>query len=319
MMCAMRRQGLFLGVCLAMLLGAAPALAAPEPKFGKTAQVSAISGTVKVKEKGESKFAKLGKKPKLIPLESVVDAKRGKVRVRAAGKGRGLEQGVFYKGDFEIRQDKQEGLTDLVLQGEIGGGGCPVVKYGNARGGGAIPRLSGETKDAFRTLGWFGDAEVTQEDETKWTTEDLCDGTRTVVKTGEVTASAGSVLIQDVDAGATIKHFCDYDGVAPVSTVFCTVLTHAPDLGVWGGGLVNQGEATTYDLCVTNPAGEEKCTNYPFSEPYGPGYRDSVITCIADSGPGNYSLRWLIDGVQLGPSQAFTINTPPGQNCIQRP
>ena len=168
-------------------------------------------------------------------------------------------------------------------------------------------------------LGWFADAEV-EERKTKWSTEDLCDGTQTVVKSGQMRTSAGSVHIMSVDELATVKHFCDYDGVAPVSGVFCTVITHAPDLGIWGGGLVNQGDATTYDLCLTNPSGQENCRNYPFSEPFGPqGLRESVITCIADGGPGAYSLRWVIDGVQLGPSQGFTINTPPGQNCIQRP
>jgi hypothetical protein len=318
MMYAMRRQGVLLLAGLASLLCAPTALAAPEPKLGKTVEVSAVSGKVKVKEKGESKFAKLGKKPELIPLGSVVDAKRGKVSVRAAGKGRGLNEGTFWKGDFEVRQDKQEGITDLVLQGELGGGGCPVLKSGD-RGGGAIPRLSGETSDPFRVLGWFADAEVTEED-TKWTTEDLCDGTRTAVESGEIQAGAGPVLIQDVDEGATIEHYCDYDGTAPVSGVFCTVLTFAPDLGVYGAGLVTQSGATTYDLCLTGPTGQENCRTYPFTEPFGPqSLRESVVTCIADGGPGAYSVRWVVDGVQLGPAQDFTINTPPGQECIQRP
>ena len=319
MMRASMNRRLFLPLCLAVFLAAQPALAAPEPKLGKTALVEAVSGTVKVKEKGESKFAKLGKKPKLIPLESVVDAKRGKVRVKAKGKGRGLDEGTFWKGDFELRQDKKEGITDLVLQGEIGGGGCPVIKSGNARGGGVVPRLWGESSDSFRILGWFADSEV-EEEKTKWMTEDLCDSTRTVVVSGGVQAAAGPVLIQSVDEGATIDHYCDYDGTAPVSGVFCTSLTHAPDLGVWGAGIVNQGDATSYDLCVTNPAGQESCKSYPLSEPFGPqGLRESVVSCIADGGPGAYSLRWVINGTQLGPTRHFTINTPPGQDCIQNP
>jgi hypothetical protein len=280
--------------------------------------MNSVSGTVKVKEKGESKFGKLGKSPKLYPMGSIVDARRGKVRVQTAGKGRGLDEGTFWKGDFEIRQDKRDVVPELVLQGEIGGGGCPV-RSGVPRAAGQVPKLSGASSDPFRTLGWFADAEV-EERKTEWTIEDLCDGTRTVVKSGQMRTSAGSVLIQSTDEGATVKYYCDYDGIQPVSGIFCNLLTHAPDLGVWGAALVNQGEATAYDLCLTNPAGEETCKNYPFSQPFGPqGLRDSVITCIADAGPGTYSLRWVIDGVQLGPSQAFRINTPPGQNCIQRP
>ena len=308
----------FLVLSLAAFLLAEPALAAPEPKLGKTALMNTVSGKVKVQEKGESGFDKLPKSPKLVRMGSVVDAERGKVRVRTAGKRKGLSEGTFWKGDFEIRQDKRKGVPELVLQGEIGGGGC-AGRSGASRGAGDVPRIFGESSDTFRVLGWFADAEV-EERKTEWSTEDLCDGTQTVVRSGQMRTSAGSVLIMSVDELATVKHYCDYDGVAPVSGVFCIVLTHAPDLGIWGGGLVNQGEATSYDLCLTNPAGEETCRNYPFSEPFGPqGLRESVISCIADGGPGAYSLRWMIDGVQLGPSQGFTINTPPGQDCIQRP
>jgi len=303
---------------LAVFLLAEPALAAPAPKLGKTALMNAASGKVKVKEKGESRFGKLGKSPKLYPMGSVVDTKRGKVRVRTAGKGRGLDEGTFWKGVFEIRQDKRDVVPELVLQGDVGGGGC-TARSGASRGSGDVPSLSGESSDTFRTLGWFADAEV-EEPKTEWSTEDLCEGTRTVVKSGGMRTSAGPVLIMSVDELATVQHFCDYDGTAPVSGVFCTVLTFAPDLGIWGGGLVNQGDATSYDLCLTNPAGQENCKNYPFSEPFGPqGLRDSVVSCIADGGPGTYTLRWMIDGVQLGPAPSFPINTPPGQNCIQRP
>ena len=138
-----RRSLLIAG--LAVFLLAEPALAAPEPKLGKTAQASTVSGTVKVKEKGESKFGKLGKSPKLIPMGSVVDAERGKVRIRTAGKGKGLSEGTFSKGDFEIRQDKREAVPELVLQGEIGGGGC-AGRSGASRGAGDVPRIFGESE-----------------------------------------------------------------------------------------------------------------------------------------------------------------------------
>ena len=46
---------------LAALLLAQPALAAPEPKLGKSAVMNTVSGTVKVKEKGKTKFGKLAR------------------------------------------------------------------------------------------------------------------------------------------------------------------------------------------------------------------------------------------------------------------
>ena len=309
---------LILPLCLTALLAAQPAMAAePDPKLGKTALVNAVSGTVKIKEKGGAGFRSLSRSPELVPMGSIIDAKRGKVRVRAAGKGRGFDEGTFWKGDFELDYDREDARNELTLQGELGGGACGA-RDGAGRAAG-VPRLWGSSDDPFKTIGWFSGAEV-EEKGTKWLIEDLCDATRTVVKSGAVRGFAGDVLSMRVDAGATIKHFCDYDGLEGVSAAFCSALMHAPDLGTWGAGLVNRGSAPSYELCVTNPAGEETCKTYPFSEPVGPqGLRDSVVSCIADSGPGAYAVRWLIDGVQLGPSQAFTINAPPGQDCIQRP
>ena len=53
-------------------------------------------------------------------MGSVVDATRGKVRVRTARKGRGLDEGTFWKGAFGILQDRQEAVTEMFLQGESG-------------------------------------------------------------------------------------------------------------------------------------------------------------------------------------------------------
>lgn len=317
----MRARRLYLAVSLAALLCAQPALAADSPKLDKTALVNTVSGKVRVKEKGKSGFEPLSGQPTLVRLGSVIDAKRGKVRVRTDTGKRRLSEGVFWKGDFEVRQDRDdEGVvTQLVLQGEVGGGGCAAAQRGASRGSSSVPRLWGESGDRFRTLGYYASAEV-EEPETRWLTEDLCDGTRTFVKSGGVRASGSGVLIISIDERQTVQHICDFDGDGNVSRAFCTMVTHAPDLGVYGAGITTAGEATSYDLCVTNPAGAERCTTYQLSEPFGSqGLRESVISCSADSGPGSYSVRWLVSGVQLGPSLGFTIDAPPGQDCISRP
>jgi hypothetical protein len=300
---------LLLGVGLATLLLAQPAPAADSPKLGKTALLDAVSGTVEVMEKGKSGFERLGKSPELIRMGSVIDATRGKVRIRAAANGRGLNEGTFWRGEFEVSQHRRDGVTDAILHGD-GGDACTPV---------AGARLWAESDDAFRTLGWFSGA-TAEKAGTSWLTEDLCEGTRTTVRSGRVQASAGPVLVLDVFEGATVQHFCDLEGADPVSRAFCTMLTWNPGLGLWGSGLANRGDATSYDLCITDPSGEESCTNYPLSAPFGrPAIRDSVVGCYADGGPGAYSLRWLIDGVQLGPAPGFTSNTLAGQGCVRDP
>ena len=295
-------------VSLAVLLFAEQALAAPDPELAKTALVSTVSGTVKVKLKGESGFDELPRSPELIPMGSVIDTTRGAVRVRTAGRSRGTNDGIFRKGVFEISEHRRSGVADVILQGGAGDGAC-----------GDVGQLWAESDDPFRTVGRFAAAEA-EKAGTRWLTEDLCDGTRTVVKSGRVQASAGPALILDVFAGSTVQHFCDLEGADPVSRAFCTMVLFDPAIGLWGSGIANRGDATSYDLCVTNPAGEESCKNYPFSEPFGrPAIRDSRVGCYADSGPGAYSLRWQIDGVRLGPALGFTSETPPGQNCVQDP
>ena len=151
-------------------------------------------------------------------------------------------------------------------------------------------------------------------------TEDLCNGTRTTVKTGSVLAYDGPVRIMNIDAGAAVHHFCDFDGIESVSRVFCTLLTFAPELGLYGTGIVTLGDATSYDLCVTDPTGAERCETYALSEPINAqGHRESVVGCYTDGGPGAYSLRFRIDGVKSSRVFGFSSDRLAGQDCIQRP
>ena len=292
-----------LAVSLAVFLTAEPALATPEPKLGKSALVSEVSGTVTFAEKGETRLQEMSKSPTLVPIGSSIDARRGKVRVRTAGRRRGLDQAMFWKGAFTIRQDRRDAVPEMFVLGET----CADA-----------PRLWAESSDAFRTVGRFSGVQAI-EDDTRWRTEDLCDGTRHFAKSGRLRAYDGPVVENPIEAGGTIQHYCDYDGVEPVSSWFCTMLDNYPDLDLYGPGIATLGTATSYDVCVTNPMGVETCESYPLSEPFtSEGHRFSVLGCTADSGPGAYSVRWLVDGVQLGPAMPFRSDRPPGQGCIQR-
>lgn len=300
---------------LAVLLVAEPASAAPAPKLGKTALVTEVSGTATFVEKGETRVNQLAKSPVLVPMGSSIDARRGKVRIRTAGKRGGLDEATLWKGSFGIRQDKQDVVPEVVVVGEIAGGACGAGPSGSAD----VPRLWAESDDPFRTVGRYSGVQAIEED-TRWLTEDLCDGTRYFVKSGRLRAYDGPVVENPVETGSSIQHYCDYDGVEPASLWFCTMLVNAPHLGLYAPGIASLGDATSYEVCVTDPVGEERCETYPFSDPFTPeGHRFSVVTCSAASGPGAYSVRWVVDGVQLGPAVGFTSDRPPGQNCIHRP
>ena len=306
---------LVLVALLASWAGTGSALAAPAPKPGQTALISTVSGKVLVKERGESRFQRLPGSPTLVRMGAVIDATAGKVRVRAAGaKGRPLSDGVFSRGRFAIDQQRRDGaVTELDLTGGDPNACVPGADFP----AGVQRRLAAAVNGRFRMRGSFGTVEA-QKPDTGWVMEDRCDGTRTSVKSGAVEADGSGQLILTVLADQIVHHFCDYDGVDAVSQAFCTAVLYAPHLGIWGGGIANQGDATSYELCVTNPAGEQRCETYPFSAPYGQNLHDSVVSCPGD-GPGAHSLRWFIDGIQLGPPLEFTSNAPAGQGCQHKP
>lgn len=302
---------------LLALVWAEPALAAPEPELGKTALLNATSGTVLVKERGASGFDRLSRSPTLVRMNAVVDATRGDVRVRTArGKGRPLNDGVFWDGSFVLSQrGGAGGETELKLTG--GDAGVCTGEASVFRGGAAVrQQLWGKSNGNFRSKGKNGSGASRG---TKWLTEDRCDGTRFSVKDGVVQTDTQGKLVFQVQEDQVVQYRCDFKGVEPVSRAFCTSVYSVPSIGLWGGGLLTIGDAATYDLCLTDPAGMERCEPYALSEPDRSGIRDSIVFCQADRGPGTYSLRWLIDGVQLGPSLSFTVRTPVGQGCTSQP
>ena len=307
-----------LAVGLASLAGAQSSAAAPTPQLGRTVVVTPVSGTVLVKQKGDRRFGRLPESPTLVRLGAELDATRGRVRVRAAsGRAGSFNQGTVSEGVFSITQERREGITVLRLLGGDAGA-CQTAAATSGVSTSPDARLLVAAGAGFETRGHYGET-LTQERGTKWLMEDRCDGTYTTVKSGAVQADANGHLSLRVQAEQIVRHFCGFDGAGTVSRAFCTMGIYSAELGVWGAGLINDGDVTSYELCATNPAGEERCETYPLSEPFGNSLRDSVVTCVSDSGPGAYSVRWLISGVQLGPAFNFTSNEPPGQGCQHRP
>ncbi len=305
-------------VGLLALVGAPAAMAAPTPELGKTALLNTESGTVLVKERGESGFDRLPRSTTLVRIPAVVDATRGDVRVRTArGNGRLLNDGVFWDGSFVLSQSGgARGLTQLKLTG--GDAGVCTGETSTLRGAAGVKQqLWGKSKGNFKSKGNHGSGSSRG---TTWLTQDRCDGTRFAVKDGLVqTDTQDGELVFEVGEDEVVQYHCDLKGVEPVSRGFCTVVFSVPDIGLWGAGLLNFGDAGTYDLCLTDPSGGERCEPHLLSPPDESGLRDSIVICQADRGPGAYSLRWLIDGVQLGPSLGFDVEQSVGQGCTSQP
>lgn len=309
----MRWRGFFAAGLVALVAPAAAA-AAPDPELGKTALINAESGTVLVKEKGESGFDRVGRRPQLIRMPATVDANRGDARVRTSrGGDRPLNDGVFWEGSFVLTQEgKGRGLTQLKLTGGDAG-----VCSGRQGATGVKQQLWGKGKGNFKSKGNHGSGSSRG---TEWLTQDRCDGTRFAVEEGLVeTDTQNGELVFEVSEDQIIQYRCDLKGVEPVSEGFCTSVYSVPDIGLWGAGLLNIGDAATYDLCLTDPSGEERCEPRPLSPPDEDGFQDSIVICQADRGPGAYSLRWLIDGVQLGPSLGFDVEQAVGRGCTSQP
>ncbi|HET7427487.1 MAG TPA: hypothetical protein VFJ50_10620, partial [Gemmatimonadales bacterium] len=161
----------------------------PPPVLFRSVNVLPVSGTVKVKLPGASRFV-LIQQATSVPVGTVVDVTHGVVQLVSARNAKGGTQtGTFYGGRFKIVQLRgNPPITELVL---VGGN----FKVCRARAAGlalaartqskrVIRHLWGNATGAFRTKGRYASATVRG---TKWLTADRCDGTLIRVATGAVT------------------------------------------------------------------------------------------------------------------------------------
>lgn len=159
----------------------------PKPVLGATVVVKAKGELVRIRRPGTTKFVEL-KGNQSVPVGSVLDTLKGKVKltsaVDAAGKG---QTAHFAGGVFKVTQGTSDPLTTLTLVGKLRSCGKPS---GRARAAAAAAwkpkgrRLWGDGAGEFRTRGRRAAATVTG---TRWLVADLCDGsTLTRVRSGTV-------------------------------------------------------------------------------------------------------------------------------------
>jgi WD40 repeat protein len=163
-------------------------LAPLAPRLGKSVVAEAARGTVLVRRPGSDRFAELVGES-TIPVGSLVDTRRGAVRITTASNRRGgTQSGDFSGGVFQLRQSRKRsahGLTDLVLRGgSFNRCGSQSGRRASASlSRRAIRRLRANAQGRFRTSGRNSSATVRG---TRWETIDRCDGTLTKVQRGTV-------------------------------------------------------------------------------------------------------------------------------------
>lgn len=160
-------------------------LVAPPPVLGERVNVSVHTGTVTVKAPGADGFAPLSEFAS-VPVGSVVNTRRGSVRLRSARTDGGTQAGTFHGGVFEVRQSATAGMTELALRGRGArcGTGSRSDASASARRRKRRRALWGRVRHGdFRTRGGYSVATVRG---TVWYVEDRCDGTLTRVRRGSV-------------------------------------------------------------------------------------------------------------------------------------
>lgn len=161
----------------------------PAPVVGETVNVASVSGVILIRPPGAQRFDTL-RSARKIPVGSLVDTRRGLVKLTSARTRTGRTQtAVFTGARFRVRQRTPlRPVTELVLSGdELAGCGAalrrassPTVQASARRRG---RRLWGSGHGRFTTRGRHGSATVRG---TVWSVEDRCDGTLTTVARGLV-------------------------------------------------------------------------------------------------------------------------------------
>lgn len=155
------------------------------PELGRTALVAPTSGVVYVRPPGARSFTRL-RGLRRIRVGTVVDARRGRVRLSSARNRQGRPQTAeFYDGAFKIRQRRAVGGTTVIeLTEPLDCARASSATAAQSRKKKKKRLVWGNGRGKFRTRGRYATATVVG---TRWKTEDTCAGTRITVASGVVT------------------------------------------------------------------------------------------------------------------------------------
>ena len=172
--------------------------APPPPVLGETFTIARRSGDVIVRYPGRRRKGQIvrlqGSAP--FPLDSIIDSRKGRVRLESSRGNRGRHRGLFRSGIFKVKQPKKKGgVTNLILRGGLFGCTAKTATAANAEASvlSRRRRLWGRGRGRFRTRGLYSSGSVRG---TIWLTQDTCEGTLTLVV-------RGVVVVTDFTTGET--------------------------------------------------------------------------------------------------------------------
>ena len=159
---------------------------AAEPSTAKFVDATVVSGEVLIQVPPSKQFVRL-RTGDVIPVGSVVDATKGRVRITIALPNGTLQSTDFFQGVFKVTQAKN-GLATMVLRGgSFGKCGRSAVVH-STKSNKVVRQLWGAGKGKFQTKGRYAAATIRG---TTWDTIDRCDGTL-------IKVTQGSVLVRDL-------------------------------------------------------------------------------------------------------------------------
>ena len=185
-----------------------PVAETPVPELARTIVIAPGTGSIKVKVPGARGFEPMTDASAL-PVGTVVDARRGRIRLTSALDEAGtVQRGTFWGGRFKVGQSGGErGMVSLVLRGGSFDR-CPQRRGARASRAplAGVSRVPGENSTRRRVVrslwardrgGRFrthGNNSVATARGTAWVTRDRCDGTVTRV-------TEGAVLVRERSTG----------------------------------------------------------------------------------------------------------------------
>jgi hypothetical protein len=163
----------------------------PLPKQGVSVVVAPASGTIRVRRPGAAGFEDLDDAGR-VPVGSIIDASRGRVRlVSAIGTGGSVQAGRFWGSRFKTSQARTgDGMTTLTLRGGnfAACGQRQLAAAGKKR---KKPKRGLWARDHHGRFRTHGNDSVATARGTGWYTQDTCAGTLTRV-------TAGAVSVRDL-------------------------------------------------------------------------------------------------------------------------
>ena len=167
--------------------------AAAPPRLAQTATATPVSGTVTVRLPRGRRFVSLTAVTS-IPIDSILNATHGSVQITVATPS-GEQSGVFFDGEFILRQSRSGRLTAVLTGGSFAG--CPKPKPHRALDASQastgkhkpkkVRQLWANAHGSFTTQGQDGSAAVSG---TEWLTADECAGTYFFVKRHAILVTA---------------------------------------------------------------------------------------------------------------------------------